>query len=440
MGSVTTFADLYPIPYVKEFSVYKLLSAAVLPNKVTPQWSVKSVGDIPVATLYAQHRKVVLAVGWVDPAVTDGALTEVYIDMDSLKPQYAAYTNTVNVLLQSLGDTTLDTTAAWPMKQLNYVKYSDVCQIGYKAMLVRRGFVDPDGYPREELRDIELTRPGYSTKLGSIHTHCLVSVNGFFHQTDTDGTRAYVVEGGRSVQHGHCAHIGLTSFSSIGAVRKLPIAPEAIAAKQADAPMKDGIHFSVPEDLTGCSVALVLGGYLIFPEESIFYPVGDGCFELNIDRLPYLERIIESSHWIDLSSLGLTKSPINEMLFNPTELWSDAVLTKYLLLSQSFLVVIENDSVFTNKLHLRQANFPGFFTCLEKPVYPLIASFGRCAEYWRTYEDRFWTITAMDTFRRNYVFNRQSENTLVNVTNQLAPDVPYQKSLSYLLEIGAIGG
>ena len=420
--------------------MYKLLSAAVLPNKVTPQWSVAAVGDIPVATLYAKYRKVILAVAWIDPEVASDDWTEVYVDMERLKPSYAAYSNTVHVLLQSLGETTLDTSAVWPPKLLSYVKYSDVCQIGYKATLVRRGFVDPDDYPREELTDIELTRPGYSTKLGSIHTHCLVSVNGFFHRTDTDGTRAYVVDAGKSVQHAHCAHIGLTSFSSIGAVEKLAIAPETIAPKKEGAPMKDGLHFSVPQDLSEKSVALVLGGYLIFPEESIFYPVGDGCFELNIDRLPYIERLLESRGWIDLSPLGLTESTVSTRILSIDEAWSDAVLVKYLTLSQSFLVVIDNATVFTTKLHLRQNNFPGMFTCLEKPVYPLIASFGRCAEYWRHYEDTLWTLTAMDTFRRNYVFNRQSEHTLVNVTNQLAPDVPYQKSLSYLLEIGAIGG
>ena len=411
--------------------MYTLTRAAVLANTLTPQWTLADLSHMAVNAIYSNYRKAVIAVTLPDSP------DELYVDMDSLKPLYAAYMADLTTLLQSLGDQTLETIPIFPTDTLNYVKYSDVHQIGYKAMLVRRGFNDPIDYPREELTDIELTRPGYSTMVSSIHTHCLVSVNGFFHQTDTDGSRVYIVDGGKSVVDAHCAHIGMTSFMSIGELVKQPIVVDTIESKAEGGALKDGLKFTVKNGLEGKSVILSLGGYLLFPQEGVFYQTGDQSFELNLMRLPYLERLIESKPWIDLSSLKLTPSEINPNMINVAQAWSDDVIRAYLTLSQSFLVIVDTPHLFTNKLHLRQNGFPGTFTCMEKPIYPLIASFGRCCEYWRDYEDTLWTITAMDTFRRNYVFNRQPENTLTNVSNQLSPDIPYQKSLSYLLEIGS---
>jgi len=414
--------------------MYTLIRSAALPNTVTPQWTTQALGGELVKTLFATYRKIFLVM------TLDADPTELYINLEQLRAEYATYGNTLTVLLQVLGARVLATTdmpEGLPSAKIGYAKYSDIYRLGYKAALSKRGFEVPDGYPKDELPDLELTRPDYATDLSLIHSQCLVSVNGFFHRTDTDGERAYVIDGGETCRQSNSAHIGLTSFMSIAPLVKRSLDVDLIGPKVDGTAMKAGLQFSVADDLTGKSVFLVLGGYLVMPEDLIFYQVSDHSFELNIARLPYLERILESREWINLDSLKLTVSEINPDSVNIEEVWSDAVLLRYLTMSQSFLVIVDNDSLFTNKILIKQMNSPGWFIAYQNPTSPLIVGFGRAAEYWKVYEDGLWSVTVEDSFRRNFIFNRQPENTLTNVTSQLACDRPFTHSLGFLLEIGA---
>lgn len=413
--------------------MYKLNRAAVLPAGVTPQWSVVDISSMTVMEIFSTYRSVVL--GLLKP---DGS--EIFVNMESFQASYATYTNTLAILFQTLGDVDLETEAGFPAEKIGYVKYSDFYQLGYKGTLCRRGFNDDPDYPRDDLTDVELTRDGYTTDLSLLHTHCLTSVNGFYHNSDTDGKRTYIVDGGKSVIASAQANIGFLSFLQVGALTKRSISVDRIKAKATDGKLKDGIEFSIDDDLTNKSVFLVLGGYLVLPEDLIFYASGDKTFQLNINQLPYLERILESKKFMDLSGLKLTKSDINPNSVNVDEVWSDDVLKRYMTLPQSFLVIIDTPSIAVRKIHIRHPNIPGLFITNEKPTYPLIAGFGRVAEYWSKREDGAWSNIAMDTFRRNYIFNRQSESTLKNVSDQLAPDKPFTLGQIFLLEISTLKG
>lgn len=408
---------------------YTYVKARALPKRYAAQWVDVDLSEQIVSKIFSDYTEITLVLKLEDH--------EVYVDFNQLRAEYASYDNRLRILLISLGNRTLETLTMIPGGKIDYVKYTDAFRVGYQVKLAKRGVVLPEGYPREDMDDLSLSRPKYPTDLGMIHTYCLVSVNGYFHQTDTNGEEAFVVDGGKSVRYKNLGHVGLTSFADIGRLTKRTIDPATILTTDPTLTLKDTLGFQIPDSVDGKSFFLVLGGYLVFPKEGVFWQTGDHSYRLNLKRIPYLERILESRNFIDLSPLGLTKSELNEEMVNIEEVWSDAVIRKYFTLSQSFFVIVDRDKLFTNSVMLRQMLIPGTFTAYQEPTYPLIAGHGRTVEYWKVKEGDHWAVTAMDTWYRNYIFNRQQQSTLKNVTGQLAMDRPFFYSQGLLLEIGA---
>jgi hypothetical protein len=410
--------------------MYSFVKSVCLARSIGSQWTEKNISGDVVYSIFNTYVKVYLVLSHPD-------LTEnVFVDMDSLRLEFSTYTGTLNQLLVTLDNRTLPTVASLPSTQTKYVRYSDAFRAEYKIDATIIGQILPPQYPRLGLPDLELSRPKYDTNLSLVHSHCLVSVNGFFHRTDTDGNKAYVYDGAKSLQKSKNNQIGILSFLDIGSVEKIQISKDDINAEAPDKFLKDKIIFQVPNDLEDKSYILVLGGYLVFPQEGVFWRSGDQSFTLDIKKLPYVERLFESNLYLDLSGLELTESPIGSDNYNMDEIYSDRVIKNYMTLSQSFLVVVDTEYLITNKIHIRHSDLPGMFTAYQDPRYPLIVGYGRAAEYWKVQEDGFWAVSIQDSYLRNYMFNQNPWPSLENITDHLQPYPPALYSRGYLLEIG----
>ena len=75
------------------------------------------------------------------------------------------------------------------------------------------------------------------------------------------------------------------------------------------------------------------------------------------------------------------------------------------------------------------------FTSYIDPKYPLIVNYGKVAEYWKTEEDGFWSVTVTDSFYRDYLFSQQPAHELEAVSNNRIPMRSFQHSKGFLLEI-----
>ena len=407
--------------------MYTLVSAIGLPKRFGAQWESVDIGHVLVATLFQTYRDLIFTV------TRDGET--LYVPIEQFRADFSNYQNTAQVMFSNFTGLSLQTVEHLPTSSVRYIEYSDGVRCGYKAFRVRRGEIYPETFPISELHDLEITRPGYSTDLSLLHTHCLISINGFYHMTDRENSRAFIVDGGRSVRQRQLNHFGITSFLNIGKLDKFPILEDYIS-KPLDT-LKDRVKLTFPQDIEGKSVFLVLGGYLLFPEEGVFWQTGENHFELDFKRLPYLDRLLESRHYIDHGPLGLTPLDTNPGAIHVDEAWSDRILLNYLTLSQSFLVVLDAPSYFVNRKALRAFNTPGVFGAYQDPSYPLMVSNGRCVEYWKVHEDGHWAVTVEDSFYRNYLHHRQHFDELNYVTEQLSFDRPFFHSQGHLLEIGA---
>ena len=411
--------------------MYNLVNSIAISRTIGSQWHEVDLSNASVYDVYSVYSKVYLILQ------NDALPNEVYVDLDSLRYEFSSYSGTMSELLIELGNRTLVTVDSIPSDTIKVAKYSDAIRSQYKIDVTKIGVVIPENYPESELHDLVITRPKYDTDLSLVHSHCLVSVNGYYHMTDTDGSKAYVNKGADTMRKSGSNHLGMLSFLDIGELTKVKLNPDNILGQTDTSPLSEKIIFSVEEELDDKSYILVLGGYLVFPSDNIFWRNGTHSFTLDLNKLPYLERLYESNNYLDLTDLELTEQTINPDAINIEEVWSDRVIKNYMTLSQSYLVIIDTPNILTNKIHLRHCSMPGMFTAYQDPVYPLMVGHGKVAEYWKVAEDGFWSVTVQDSFYRNYIISNQNSAILENVNNNLVPNKPFYHSRGYLLEISS---
>ncbi len=409
--------------------MYTYESALGLSRSIGSQWSEVDLHDILVFNIFQTYTKVYLT-------LQHDVLTEpVFVDMDVLKPLYGNYSDTLENLLILLGNTTLQTVDSLPNSSVKFAKYSDAVRAGYKIKPTIAGIVVPEEYPSVELKDLEITRGRYSTNMELVHDYCLVSVNGYFHYTDATAQKAYVFDGGITLRHSKLNHLGLLSFLDVGKLQKIKIDPANIVPVTDGTALRDKINFSVNENLDGKSYILILGGYMVLPQQDVFWRSGEHGFTLDINRINYKERFFESRQYLDLSGLGLSQSANGDNVFDYDELMSDAVIKKYMTLSQSFLVIVDVPELVSNKVYLRHSSLPGMFTSYQEPVYPLMVNYGKIAEYWKSSEDGFWSVNVQDSYLRNYIVSQQPVREGQLITDQLDATKPFYHSRGFLLEL-----
>jgi hypothetical protein len=409
--------------------MYSYVRAICLSRSIGSQWSERDLRNISVYDLFNNFTKIYLELSH------SALIDNVYVDMDSLRLQYSNYQGTLEEFLVFNDNNTLTTVPSLPTMDVKYAKYSDAIRVGYHVETGLLGQELPDNYPQFAREDLVVTRPRYKTDMQVVYDHALVSVNGYFHRTDCDGENLYVLQGGKSMQRSKDNHLGILSFLDIGKIKIVPIDQESIIPVNSGTALKDSLRFTINEDLTGKSCILVLGGYLVFPQDNVFYRTSDNGFNLDIKLLPYLERIFESNLYLDLSPLELNRINQDDSGYDVQELYSDSVIKKYMTMSQSFMVIIDVPHLTTNKIHVRHSSVPGMFTCYQDPVYPLVVNHGRCAEYWKVLEDGVWSLSVHDSFLRNYVISNQKAYDLHRVTDNLLATKPFYHSRGFLLEI-----
>lgn len=405
--------------------MYQFVKAVCLARTIGAQWKEVDLSNIIVHDIYTTYQKIFLV---LHHTVTD---EDMIVNFDEYRPVYSSYNNTLNELLIEIGNTTLNETSSLPNTEVKFAKYSDAIRSEYKLQTSIVGQVVPPNYPEEDKKDLIITRPKYTTDISLLHDYCLLSVNGFVHLTDTDGSVTYILQGAQTMRKSNHNQAGILSFYDIGKLNKVKIDPSKIIPQNTDDVLKNKLTFEVTAPLDNKSYIFILGGYMILPEEGTFWRSGEQLFTLDLQQLPYVERIFDSRHFLDLSSLGIQDWDN----VNVNQIWSDEVIKKYFDLSQSFLVIIDTPNLVWNKYPIRKNNLPGMFTTYQDPVYPLIVAYGKMVEYWKVFEDNHWSVTVQDSFYRNYVINAQVNQELTTMNDHLQPNQPTYFSRGYLLEL-----
>lgn len=408
--------------------MYNLISAIGKPLSGGGRWSALAIGDLPLNTLFATYAKVyaILSNPFIDHQVA--------LDLDAVRAKYGAQSITFNQMLVALGDAALPTSDTLPVLNTRYARYADAFRAGYKVQPIHPTASPDAQLPPADKTWLYLTRP--DTDYDLFHRSCLLSVNGFFHQSDGDASGIYVKDGMVSCVKSRQNQLGIYSFREIGNLTQIPITADMVYKQNAAGLYRQQAYINLGQDVSNKHVMLVLGGYLHVLDKRTFYRVGPGEFCINMQNLPLFDRYYESRKYLDLSSLGLETTERNPWQIGVNDFLSDAVLLQYLTLSQSFFVIIGHADLFVERAKVHLSKMSNLYISYVEPWYPLITGAGKMSDYWAIKEDGQYSLSCQDAMRDNplyYTVDPLKENSLADGR---VPAQPFGNSSAFLLKIG----
>lgn len=408
--------------------MYQLVSAIVKPLSGDGRWRNIDIGLMPLSTLFAVYKSVI--------ATLSNALLDhnVSFNIEQLRSQWGASSLTFNDFLVQNGNLSLDTSDALPEIKTRFAKYADGFHAGYDIEPIAPNASPSANVAQEDKTWLYMTRDG--TDYAGFYKNCLVNVNGLYHLTDYDPNGIYVVDGMKSAYLSGRNQLGILSFADVGELSYIRITPEMVYKQKPEQQLRHNCYVDTGVDLSNKTVFLVLGGYLHVLDPATFHRVGNSAFAIDFMNYPLLTRYYESFNLIDLRPLGLESTDANLSQVAIDDLYSDEVLTKYLCLSQSFFVVLDNTEVFTETHTLRQMATPNTYISPIDPIYPLVLGAGRHEPYAYRPEWGQYAITVKNGQQGQKLYESMKTLSTNSVSDSNEPFFGYKNSEAFYLKIG----
>lgn len=396
-----------------------------------------TVNVTPVRELAADYDTAILVL------VLSGTTKEIALDLSAIEETVLTMgpTITVDQWLITNGNNTLPTTNTVPKRTAGVVKSRDIFVAGYHVELMHPTEGEGTQVPDYELTDLKVTREGVSYK--ELYEYGLFTVNGLCHIADYSSARLRIKGGGRSVQYANRNMIGMHSFLSVGKLTFLPITDAMIKPKMladgSPAPLKNGFVLNLPGvDLTKKAIMISLMGVLHHSQDR-YRPIGNKQVLIEWPKVPVMDMFYNVRPYIDMSSF-------EELLGRPSG-HGDALdiimanrddsIKALLKLPQSFVILVDTDNFFVDKIGVEMTGLSGRYYHGERPRYPLQLENGFLPEY-MTYNDWGEYVIAVD----NNLINRYTHNTRPYkaednyVSGARQSSFPTYYGSAYLLEMG----
>lgn len=409
--------------------MYTLVSAIGKRKTIGSRWTNVDISTTALNDLYRDYQEIYIVLSNVSYTGNRTLL------LSSIASAASGSILTLPEYLQSIGNTSLPVVNQLYEIKTKWAHYNDAFKARYKIRPTpSNGHVDST-IPLSEREWLSITRP--NTDYNLFFKSCLVSVNGLFHRTDTDGQRVYIIDGMKSCRISNRNQMGIVSFMNLGELEFLPMTESMVHRRYPDQPLSDRVFIDIGTSKPGKYPMLVLGGYLHVLDQRNFFQVSDTVYGFNIRNVPWRERFFESRKLIDLTSLNLEVINHNENQVVESELYSDENIKKMFTLSQSFIVFIDNLDLFVDYEVLRRTALVNMYTSFTEPKYPMTLGYGRIGDYWSTREDKQWSITVADNLKWNYLFNTVPEEDLVSYDDAVSATDPVEKSRCVFVKIGS---
>lgn len=406
---------------------YSFQTALVVEKGLNKRWTEIDVGVRSIADLLASYREVYLVL--TNPYLV-GSVT---FDMSANRNLIPMFSWTVDEWLEYNADTTLPVVNGTYNVVYKKARYKDSQQADYSFRRVHPT-AHPDVYfPDADLRDLLLTKQGINYE--QLHKHSLVSVNGFFHPTEWTNNGLYVRHAGKSGLIANDNSIGILSTINLGSVKYVPITSEMIYKQEESHNLARKAFIDIGENVDSKTVLLCIGGYLHILD-GLYRNIGDGQLVVYLDKIRFLQRYIESRERIDLSSVtALLNYPEDSGI--PVDAFRrEDVITAFLTLPQSFLVILDTPNLITKRMDVEMAGLPGVAITESRPEDLMFFRSGSAGGY-RTIEQwGKWVMNFGDVFEHYYRFESTNYLSFPVVDDALEIDKLGIMGKCYLLELG----
>jgi hypothetical protein len=406
---------------------YTLVTALAKKKGYGQKWTAATLGSVTIRDIYNQYNGVILTL--TSPFINH----PIYFDLLANRGLIFDTTKTLNQWLVFNGNITLPTKNVAPSVSETYVNYRDVQRANYNV-----DRVTPTGSPssqsiESDRVDILLSRA--NTDYLDMASKCLVSVNGLIHRTEGSVDGLYVRRGARSSEVANTSIVGIITFSKVADFTIIPITEEMVYKQNDDQHLYQGAYINAGVDLSNKTPILVMAGFLHIADD-LYRVVGNKEIFIDMAKMMVPERLFAAGKLMDLGPLLEDMGTSGNSLMSTANLQSDEFITKYLTLSQSFIVLVNTDNLFVEKVMCESTDLVGSFITSEDPIYPLIGPLGKVENYWPMPSFNKHVLHCKANLRTKYRFESTDwwNDTYIENVNEL--EYPFEYSAGFLMKIG----
>jgi len=410
---------------------YSYVSAVVRATRQTVQWQAVDLSLVPLNTILRDYYQVAIELSNpIDPSNSylTTALLQQVAPMVIPSPTLTAW-------LTSLGNQALPTTTQAPLVTTTPVQYADAWQAGFVANLTDIDAAPGAPLTASALDDLLLTKAGLD--MMSMSNYLLTTVNGYLHLSGGSLNGLYVIDGGKTGRIANDNHVGIMDFLSVGKVQQIPITPAMLYKPTTQWAYAQAVWIDVGVSMTNKIALLSIGGYLHVLDNT-YLKTGDQTLKVLFNRIAFPERIYQSMHALDLSSLPLDRGPsgATSQQFTVASLYSDAVIAAYLTLSQSFVILVDVTDFYTLTHQLEASSIPGRYFGSAALRYPLIGPMGRLYDYRLSVEEDTYVYGCDSMQWDHYLFQSMDWLNYTSIGPNRQGARPWSNGKGYLLEFG----
>jgi hypothetical protein len=415
--------------------MYTLVKVIAKTRGRTGSWFESSETDVPVRQIASLYTKCYLVL--TNPYY-EGELT---LDCDDVAERFAQQSNTTTITqwLAGLGQASLPVTEKSLKLKVEYVKYKDAIQAGWKMDLCHRTAHPSVQMPKSEKDDVRMYKEGVTAQ--RFLDYCLVTVNNLVHLAIRGvDEEIQVIDAGISNRLYNDNHLGILSFEKVGKLKVVPITEEMIAGMSGQSNLSDLCVIKVPSEYNVEQMfpMISVGGFL-HSLGSIFSYLGNNCFKVDLGNFGWESRYFELLKRMDLSTLHahMTRKNGTYVQVANEELFSDDVLKALLTLSNSFIVLVDNPDVMVSQRPVERTRTPGVYLTQSPAGLPVLYKKGMLYDTWEITEMDRCVIKGKENLRPTYNHETTSlftENSFDDTQYSSEPD---RYSMAFQWLIGA---
>lgn len=413
--------------------MYTFIKAIAVRHGLNEKYAEVNIDNVPANTLMSTYRQIYAVLSQL--TVTE----QMTVDLQTVSAELQVFNGTISEYLTSIGNRALDTIIGIPVIKRNSAIFSDAYQADFDLeptdLTMGTGVI----LAEEDRPDIAITRDEGIDIFDylSLYKKVIVNVNGFYHRSAADSRALYVVGGNQTVRRSGQNHVGLLSFGTISDIEILDINNDQLLFDfHRESTDVEYCHIKFPSGtLTNKTPVLILGGYMLMIDGENLFSTTDDVLTFDPRKYPMMERYFESKDHLDYSNFPIDTLPIMPEWVLLKSFKQEAFYRQLMTMSQSFIVLIDNQHITTERIYPELQTVPHTFMTYERPKYPLVVCEGKHEVYWNQYEDKSWVLTCGNTYKRNYSFQTTSTGDLIGVDDSLILGDAGRYSPGYFLKI-----
>lgn len=363
-------------------------------------WDTPDIGAMSCNEIFNKYREVYVV---LQNKFIEGALT---LDLRKIRVSIETSTLTFDQWLVQNGNKSLPTTEGIPTVNYTSMRYGDAYDAKYNLLGTDSRYSPEMTVTPEHQVDILLT--GERVDYTKMVRNCLFTVNGLVHRASASVNGIYLLRGAESCNKLNQINVGILNFQDVGEFDCLEFKSNYFKKPVKLLPYSDSVYIRFPRKLTGKTLFLVLGGFLITPNQNAYKVINDDTLLVNMKRLPYHRFFYETLKRANLDAMGLDTTGDDRR--SVPELDSDGAIKQYFMLPHSFLVLLNNQDVTIQEDQLMSTGIPGRWEYHSYPAGVMRVSDGTHPEYRVLDQEGVFVLATLPQYR-----NQVMRETVYNV-------------------------